>query len=883
MKKAFLIAVLGVLFGFSPKPSSAQAQRAFGFCSIGGIAATVSGLVVFPDVNASYPSCTVTVNITGGGLATLFSDSALSVPLANPFTANTNGYWFFYAVNGRYDIQLSGAGFGSPFTLGDYLLGSGSGVGNIVGCTTTGGVVYQNGTTNTGTCGANQTADSSGDLNLINPTAATSSVSQSSPLLKLAGTCWNGSAYQADYYTFQNVVPNGSGQGGTMTLIYSGCNVPFNGVSFGGTISANIVKANTNFSSPSILNNDQIFDGSAITLSSVANAVGSLATYTGPSATAIAVSGMYATVTGFSTGANNGRFKVSSSTPTTLVLYNSSAVSETHAATATLDTSYVLSGASTTLQGTGGTTTPAFGLRGSTFKVKLLNNVAPSGINEVDTMDANATDAGYKYVVNDPTTGNHGLEIGGISDGTGAAPAFLNLGVFDSANEIKLSSPTGVAIKTGVGSGLCILGTTSAQGCLTDNATSTLLTVSIPLEVNGPARSGSAVTSAGATATGGFGCTESASTGWTPTAGQDYMRCDSASHTLVCSQNGAAEAGCGSGGGGISGLTTGFIAKAASATTITNSLLDEGITTANVLTSTHTRGITAVDLAIGTPGSNCVAGTGGPLCSKEGTGPTPAAGIDMLYADASHAWGCSINNGATTLGCSFLGPVTSSVSFVTGTGATPCGATAVGGVCLTEGTSTGYTPTAGFDYMRGDSTAHAYLCSMNGSADGLGCAFQGLINQTNIIVDKTMGFNPTNMSAQSANSAVAITGMSFPVAASKQYKLDCNLYMTFVASATVKFSLIGTGTLTLGNIDADGPLNAGSYQDINGIGGTTWTSGSPLATGVSNAPGGVNIPVHLKAAFVTNTSGTVTVNTYGNGTNNITVLGASVCQMFQAN
>ena len=55
---------------------------------------------------------------------------------------------------------------------------------------------------------------------------------------------------------------------------------------------------------------------------------------------------------------------------------------------------------------------------------------------------------------------------------------------------------------------------------------------------------GSGASSAGATATGGFACVEGASTGWTPTVGQDYQRCDATLHTFVCSINGAVEGTC---------------------------------------------------------------------------------------------------------------------------------------------------------------------------------------------------------------------------------------------------------------------------------------------------------------------------------------------------
>lgn len=125
---------------------SARAQvnnRAWGYCAQGGVLPTVSGLQLqTPDgsatqkVMASYPGCTVTVYFSGTlSLATIFSDTS-NTPLANPFTANsTTGYWFFYVANGRYDVQLSGAGIPATFTLGDIAVGSSGGGGGSGGAT----------------------------------------------------------------------------------------------------------------------------------------------------------------------------------------------------------------------------------------------------------------------------------------------------------------------------------------------------------------------------------------------------------------------------------------------------------------------------------------------------------------------------------------------------------------------------------------------------------------------------------------------------------------------------------------------------------------------------------------------------------------------------
>src|SRR5476651_991255 len=96
-------------------------QSARGWCELGGQPVVLSGLQSVTQVQASYVGCTVTVNVVGGGLATIFSDNA-NTPLSNPFTASGAGLWQFYAANGHYSVTMSGAGMPSPVTYSDVLL-----------------------------------------------------------------------------------------------------------------------------------------------------------------------------------------------------------------------------------------------------------------------------------------------------------------------------------------------------------------------------------------------------------------------------------------------------------------------------------------------------------------------------------------------------------------------------------------------------------------------------------------------------------------------------------------------------------------------------------------------------------------------------------------
>jgi hypothetical protein len=93
-------------------------------------------------------------------------------------------------------------------------------------------------------------------------------------------------------------------------------------------------------------------------------------------------------------------------------------------------------------------------------------------------------------------------------------------------------------------------GAAPTNSSITDNGTTIAATE--PITTTGSVSTGSGASAAGATATGGFACAEAATTGWVPTAGQDYERCDSTRHEFVCSMNGAAETGCAGTGSDIS-------------------------------------------------------------------------------------------------------------------------------------------------------------------------------------------------------------------------------------------------------------------------------------------------------------------------------------------
>lgn len=100
------------------------------FCELGGQPVKTQGLNSTNKFQQSFPQCTVAVYQSGTTtLASIFSNNlATPTPLANPFTANVDGSFGFYAAPGAcYDVVTSGAGFPNPFTYSYICLNSGGG------------------------------------------------------------------------------------------------------------------------------------------------------------------------------------------------------------------------------------------------------------------------------------------------------------------------------------------------------------------------------------------------------------------------------------------------------------------------------------------------------------------------------------------------------------------------------------------------------------------------------------------------------------------------------------------------------------------------------------------------------------------------------------
>ena len=68
-----------------------------------------------PSSGQARAGASVLVNVSGGGAATLYADNEVTV-LTNPLITDSAGRFEFKAIDGEYDLVVSGVGF-TTFTL----------------------------------------------------------------------------------------------------------------------------------------------------------------------------------------------------------------------------------------------------------------------------------------------------------------------------------------------------------------------------------------------------------------------------------------------------------------------------------------------------------------------------------------------------------------------------------------------------------------------------------------------------------------------------------------------------------------------------------------------------------------------------------------------
>lgn len=161
-----------------------------------------------------------------------------------------------------------------------------------------------------------------------------------------------------------------------------------------------------------------------------------------------------------------------------------------------------------------------------------------------------------------------------------------------------------------------------------------------------------------------------------------------------------------------------------------------------------------------------------------------------------------------------------------------------------------------------------------------GCTLSAGLNIPSI--DRSVGITTAAMTAQSSATLTPITNMSWNLVASKNYIGWCEVPVTFAASATIAFGLVGPGTPTSYDLDAYGLIGAAAvYGDISLQAQTTWVT---TKTGASGAPGAVTEVVHVNFQIQNGTTaGALTLNTAANGTNTITVGANATCHVIQQN
>lgn len=128
------ILLLLMLIGASV-PTHAQTRQVLqGDCERGNNVVVTDNRSSVTKVQRSFPSCTITVYDAGTtDLADIYTNEG-GTPKSNPFIADADGHWSFWADPGRFDVRLSGSGIPSPFTRSNLWVASGGGGSGITAC-----------------------------------------------------------------------------------------------------------------------------------------------------------------------------------------------------------------------------------------------------------------------------------------------------------------------------------------------------------------------------------------------------------------------------------------------------------------------------------------------------------------------------------------------------------------------------------------------------------------------------------------------------------------------------------------------------------------------------------------------------------------------------
>jgi hypothetical protein len=202
----FYVLVIAMFCG----PVRSAQEKLQGWCQYGGQTVTVSGVSSSDTWQASYPSCTVTVYDTGTlNLSTIYSDEGVT-PKANPFTADTTGYWFAYAADGDYDVKFSGGGIPAPFTLTDFkLYSAGAGISSLGGLTGATQTFADDTNVTMSSAGTTHTLGWTGDLSVDRGGTGASTFTDNGVLLGNVAAALQVTAAGAAYQPFR--VPSGGG------------------------------------------------------------------------------------------------------------------------------------------------------------------------------------------------------------------------------------------------------------------------------------------------------------------------------------------------------------------------------------------------------------------------------------------------------------------------------------------------------------------------------------------------------------------------------------------------------------------------------------------------------------------------------------------------